>query len=453
MEAKAIIGPSRPRIDQTINRQFGIINYDQDNIYPQRMEILKASSGTATRCVNTYARYLKGQGFSDKTFYKAVVNRKKLTVDGLLRKHALDFALQKGIAFHINYNALLEPVEWNYVPWSFLRLGDQDNPGKVALYDDWAKQKRKKILHEHIDYIDLYNPDKETIAAQIEAAGGFDKWKGQILWMSYEHDEYPLSTIDPVIEDVQSDAEAKTFRMRGLTTNFMPSHMLVTDKTEGPTGKEEFRNNLTKFQGAKNSNKILWVEKTSPNQTVALEKFDLQDTDKMFEITTRTCKEGIVENFGIPNIIMNIQTPGKLGNSQELKEASDFYNGLTDDDRQWLSEAYAKAFEMSTMNPSKDYSIIPLTLPFTATSIPKELYPDMSKNERRKLIDFPEELNAQAVKTVLAVTLGVGSTQSMITVITDPTLSPEQKIKTLQIVFSLSEEDATALINPTKHAF
>lgn len=448
MEAKAIIGSSRPRIDQTDNQRFGIINFDEDNLYPQRMEVLKSTSGTATRCVNTYARFLKGQGFADNNFFKLKINQDKLTVDALLSKHVSDFALHRGFAFHINYNLAYEPIEWNYVPWSYLRLGsDEENPGKVALYDDWARQKHKKIQSEEIEYIDLFNPDKDVIAQQIQAAGGIDKWKGQILWVSSNAGEYPLSMIDPVIEDVQSDAESKTFRLRSLATNFMPSHMLVTDKAESQAKEQAFVDNLKGFQGSKKSLKILWVQKQNVNQTIDLKKFDIQDTDKMYEITTRTIKDSIIENFGIPSILLNVRVAGELGNdAKKLKDATDFYNALTDDDRKFISDAYQVAFSETTLNATNDFSILPVSVPVTADNIPKEFLPDLTKNERRKLVDAPEEVGAQADKPILATVLGVGGTQAMITILQDSTLSRSQKLSSLKLLFALNDADANSLL-------
>ena len=452
MKASSIIGEdTKPRVDYSENKKFGIINYDVDNLYPQRMELLKAASGTTTRCVNTYSRFLVGQGFKDAAFWKTKINRQGGTVDGMLRKHAKDYALTPGIAIHINYNILLEPIEWTYVPFSFIRLCSTEKfAGKVAVYNDWNLRKRKTIKFEDIDYIDQYVKDKRVIQEQIDAAGGFDKWNGHIYWVSSDENEYPLSKIDPVIEDVQADAETKYFRLRSLTTNFMPSHLLITDPAESEESEDEFHDELSEFQGAKNSNKIFHVQKT-PEQTVELKKFDVQDTDKMFEITNRTIKDSIIEVFGIPSILLNVRVPGELGNdSKKLKEATDFFNGLTDDDRKFISEKYKYIFEGTGLNGTGDYDILPLSTPVTADNIPKEFLTDLTKNERRGLLNFATEADEQSSKPVLAVTLGVGGTQTLKDILLDATLTPFQKKGALKLLFNLTDIEIATLFNPAE---
>ena len=86
MEAKALVGDTRPRIDQNENTKFGIYNYDQDNAYPDRMQVLSAASGTTIRCLKTFEKFLVGLGFADKDFWKKKISRRGLRVDGLLRR-------------------------------------------------------------------------------------------------------------------------------------------------------------------------------------------------------------------------------------------------------------------------------------------------------------------------------------------------------------------------------
>lgn len=447
MKASSIIGKdSKPRVDYSENKQIGIINYDVDNLYPQRMELLKAASGTTTRCVNTYSRFLVGQGFKDATFWKSKISRQGVTIDSMLRKNTRDYALFHGFAIHINYNILLEPIEWNYVPFSYIRLCSPEKyAGKVAVYNDWGLKKKKRISVEQVDFIDMYVKDKRIIEQQIESAGGFANWKGHIFWASIDDDEYPISKIDPVIEDVQADAETKYFRLRSLTTNFMPSHLLVTDPAESEDSLKEFHEELEEFQGAKNSNKILHVSKTQ-EQTVDLKKFDIQDTDKMFEITNRTIKDSIIEVFGIPSILLNVRVPGELGNdSKKLKEATDFFNGLTDDDRKWISEKYKYIFEGTGLNSTNDYDILPLSTPITVDNIPTEYIKDLNKNERRALISFEPENNERSEKPVLATVIGVGGVAAFQAIMSDVTLTDNQKKASLKLLFSLTDIEVDSL--------
>lgn len=283
---------------------------------------------------------------------------------------------------------------------------------------------------------------------QIANAGGINKWKGQIAFITEEDEmEYSVASIDPVKEDVQNDAEARYFRNRALTTNFMPAHMLVTDKPATTALERAFEESLKKFQGSRKALQLLWVKKIQQNQTFDLKKFDIQDVDKMFEVTNRTVKDSLIEVFGIPSAFLNVRVPGELGNdSKKLKDATDFYNGITNDDRVFIETIYRRIFGSTGINKSGDYSILPLTIPFTADNIPKEFLPDLSKNARLKLVEQPEEKELSADKPVLAVVLGVGATQAMMLMIVDPLLTPEQKRIALIEVFGVPQATAEKLI-------
>ena len=65
---------------------------------------------------------------------------------------------------------------------------------KIAVHPDWSGKTRKgkalQVKKENIDYIDVFNPQKDVILAQIEAAGGIEYHKGQILWVSMAGKKY-----------------------------------------------------------------------------------------------------------------------------------------------------------------------------------------------------------------------------------------------------------------------
>ncbi len=366
---KASNPPIEYRIQVKKSRSEGVKSYDSDNLYPQRVRELVRASGTASNCVNVYSKFIRGSGFKDKTFYSAKINSKGLTPDKLLRKQSKDFADWHGVAFLIRYNLLLEKVEVSYVPWEYCRLPSEDEvqyAGKVILYDDWDRQKRARVDTKKYEVIDLYTEDLVTIDAQIQNAGGFENWKGHVLWYSADEDEYPLAIYDPVLEDIRTDAGIKTYNLKGVVTNFLGSHMLELGyEFEDDKEREEFMDTIKTFQGVDNANKIMVVENkaNSDSKPVTLTPIQAQETDKRFEHTSRSVKDSIIEAFTMPPILVGVQVSGKLGTAAELKDAYDFYNLMTSDERLVFEELYTKVFSnfATPINPSNDYSIIPLS--------------------------------------------------------------------------------------------
>ncbi|RYY34596.1 MAG: hypothetical protein EOP46_12940, partial [Sphingobacteriaceae bacterium] len=108
-----------PQIERRIlvrpNQTFGILNYDIDNAYPQRMLELVSGSPTAKDCWNKRTKFIAGNGFEEKNLGKHIINCKGLTLAKLLKAIATDKALFTGFGIHINYNANFKISSVNYV--------------------------------------------------------------------------------------------------------------------------------------------------------------------------------------------------------------------------------------------------------------------------------------------------------------------------------------------------
>ncbi len=416
---------TEPRIKVKFDKTKGVQNYDIDNNYPARIENVISHSGTATACVNLYAKFIIGDGFKDKNFWKTKINTEGLTVDKLLRACAKDYAKLHGFAIHISYNNLLQKTEWSHVPFKYCRKGELDDElyaGKIIVYNNWDKSVNEKIDKKKFEVYDVYNPIPTVIAYQIEQAGGIEKYNGQIYYFSNEGDVYPYSPIDPVIEDVQTDAEIKAFRLRDVTTNFMASHMVeypYNFETESERQQEIER--WEGFQGSRKACKINIIENpllAEGKSAVKVTKFENQTNDKQFETTVRTTKDSIIECFGQPPILLGVAVAGKLGTADEVRDSFKFYNNYTSGDRRIFEEAFMILFVDAKLNESNDFGIT--------------------------LLSFDAENNA---KPALINVLGVGGTQALVGILQSE-LPYQQKINTLVVIFGITIEEATSMVPP-----
>ncbi len=421
--AKATVGSVERRFKIKENLVEGILNYDADNAYPQRVMYSIAASGIATSCVNLYAKYIHGRGFLNADIGNLVINRSKQTCNKLLRKLAKDYAKFKGFALHVNYNGLFEIAEINFVPFEHCRLAIPDDAGyvsKIALYDDWDKKKSRNIDKRKIKFIDVFNPDPAVIMLQIDRDKGIENYRGQILWFSDDDKEYPACSCDAVFEDVETDSKIKIFKWRTVTTGFMASHILVhKGKFENESERTTFKSSVESFQGADNSSKILTVEVDSPDQVPELLPFDIVNNDKLFELTESTIKNNIVQNYGQPLVLLSIKTPGQLGTSQEIKDAMDFYDQTTAQERAMFEEVFTRLLS-KWVEPTDEAQVI---IPVSGIKI-------------------------EAKEQTLASMLQVGGTQALMTVL-QGTMDPQVKINTLIVVFGIDAEKADAIVNGT----
>ena len=123
------------RLKRVNVRQYNIVGYGLDNLYPQTVKNITEASSMAESVINTRAEFIEGKGFVNEQIYQAIVNNDGQTMDGLLKKWADDSARYDGRAYLCKYNALGTISEIFHIPFEFCRLGDDDEKGKIAVYD------------------------------------------------------------------------------------------------------------------------------------------------------------------------------------------------------------------------------------------------------------------------------------------------------------------------------
>ncbi len=370
-----------PQIERRIfvrpNQTFGILNYDLDNAYPQRMLELVAASPTAKDCWNKRAKFLAGNGFETPHLGKQVINAKGLTLAKLLRAVAADKALFTGFGIHVNYNANYKIASVNYVKFEDIRIGDTDDPAtinKYALYCDWGRKTWKNIMRSKITFLDKYDPNPEAIEKQVIAAGGWDKYKGQLFYFNPEVDDYPLIEADSVWEDFETEAGIKIFNNREVTTGFLPSTMLFMqsrreeadnsrpDNEELPYSNmpSQLEKDLGSFQGAKSAQKIIVIEYEDETSKPQFQSYSIQNNDKLFEATEKSVEGRIIKGFSVPRELINSENTSGLSNGGEKKEAIRELNDNTAPERLELSEAFAEIFGnfYINLNPSGNWNIV-----------------------------------------------------------------------------------------------
>ena len=382
MRVKELKRKSSRRIDISYIQSLGIQSYGDDNLYPQTLRNIIAASSTGSECSERFADFIEGNGFMNEQFSSYVVNRRGQTSDDI---HALicnDMAFFNGIALHVNYNVYGDIVELSHVPFENCRLLEEDDNGyvaKIAVHADWAGNKTRKgkkiqVKKENVDYIDVFNPVKEVVLAQIEAAGGIEFYKGQILWLSLDgKNVYPTGRADRVVTEMSTDEGLSNVKYRNVRNNFLPAGMVITKKgthtafdDDGNEVKEDDANDsfsemLVNLQGDMNSNKLLDVTLETDEEKPEFVPFTTQNYDKEFTVTDASVVERIYSAYGQePWYCIRI---GKVGFSGDiLEDAFEYYNSIVSKQQRCIERAFQMVFRywFETANPSNDYSVQPL---------------------------------------------------------------------------------------------
>lgn len=373
------VKPTHQRVDVRYLDRFRIQTYGYDNLYPQHIKAITSASGTASLCLDRYAKFIEGDGFGNEEFSSYVLNRAGVTGDELLHNVADDVARYGGFALHINYNVLCQITEITFVPFENCRLEESDDMGNVAhivTHPDWTGRRTRAghklfVDDSHISRINTFNPDPEVVTQEIIAAGGIDKYRGQILWVSIDGSWiYPTPTYDSAITDISTDEGLANIKYRNARNNFLTSCMLISRKGV-PTFSEDGRmiddgkmisdEDLLDFQGDENTSKIMNVSLENDEDEPKVVEFPSHNYDKDFSVTDSSVIERIYAQFH-QELFYSIRI-GKLGFSGDvMQDAYQYYAGEVTNEQRFISRVFAKVFEHwhDALLINADFSIRPL---------------------------------------------------------------------------------------------
>lgn len=425
-----IIGGKETRRRMIVRDDFskGIQKFDEDNIYPQRMEKLIASSVTAAACRDLMKRHLRGNGFAIPELENLVVDSSGTTL-GQLHNHVCDDrSYIKGYAIHVGYNGLLEINSLKYVPFAFCRMLVADDTGTVSgikIYEDWDKATGKTYDDTKAKIVDFFTTDKEKIAAQIQKAKGFSNWNGHIIWVSEAGKfTYPLSVIDAAIEDVSTEAGIKEFNYQSVNNGFTDKVVAVyKGKFASDQAAAEYSESLNNFQGAENSKNILLIEAEKPEDVPEWKTFESPKDEKRYDWTYSTVMEEIIRAYGQPLALQSIKTAGQLGQQKEFEEAEKLYDRKLKDLRNSIAVSFKPLLALwhePSIRAIEDYSVIPIS-----------------------------GIEEKAAVAPIAERLDVGTFQSMMLMLADTTIVDPVKINRLQLIFGFSKEEAEGMVLTT----
>lgn len=366
------------RVGVKYSQQFKMQTYGEDNLYPQNLSAITSASGTAKLCLNRYSKFIEGFGFKDLKFSEYVVNRKGDTADSILRYICDDVAKYGGFALHVNYNVFCQIVEVQFVPFENCRLEEEDENGYVGhilLHPDWTGKKTRggkaiMVDNKNVKKVNVFNPNPDVVRSQVDAVGGIQNYEGQILWMSMDGPMvYPVPIYDSVITEMSTDEGLSNVKNRNVRNNFLVSCMIVAKKGAPQVDKEGREierqmispEDLKKFQGDTNGNKILLVELEDDEDEPKVVEFPMKNYDKDFTVTDESTVERIYAQFH-QELFYAIRI-GKLGFSGDvMRDAYEYYAGEVTTEQRFIERALDKIFKYwhETANGSGDYSLRPL---------------------------------------------------------------------------------------------
>jgi hypothetical protein len=337
---------------------------DTDNAYPERMDRLINNSVTAKSAAAIMVQYLIGKGYGESD--SLIINKdKNLKLIDLADDIADDLVKQRGVFIHINWNALYQIADFSVIPFEWCRIGKKDSTdyaGKIAVCREWLKPKKADI-----QLIDIYNPRKKVIDAQVEKAGGWENYKGQVLFVNMDTKLiYPLSRIDSVAEDCDSEAQASVYKNRLLRKGFFGNTLVVTRPLvgegleagskallEAESERQQFQQAIKDSLGAQNTGGVLCLEMDFAGEkledAILIKQIESKIDDKLFDYTETSVRENILVAFNnLPAGLIKTNEASLFGNSGEaIREMKRTYWENTTKERSLLTAVINQLLQKS----------------------------------------------------------------------------------------------------------
>lgn len=365
---RLILSETDKRVDVKLDRSIksdgvaGIMTFGDKNDYPQIIERLILSSIDAKAIADVYAKFIVGMGFENEAINSVVVGKdsrgKQITLLSLLRQFAQSASYYAGGYIHCNINLAGEVVNARLVPFKNCRFSKPDSrgySGKIAVYENWEKEKGEKFDKNAIRFYDVFNLNKSVIQEQIKVAGGVEKHKGQIYFQFLDNAYlYPLSPFDPVYLDCDTQSQISIFKNNQIRNGFTDKTVFRVAGDEDAV--EDIAANIKKMMGADGDNSIIIEEqinretgKLDDQSQIVAETIKSNIDAKLFESWEQALTNNIRKsNKALPAVLIDYDE-SKLGTTsgEGIVQAINFYNAMTNDDRALVSEMFKEIFSKS----------------------------------------------------------------------------------------------------------
>ncbi len=229
----------------------GWINYDRDNLLPQRIIELNNESAVNKAIIENKVTYICGNGIDDSS-YNGQPNLNCSWGD-MVERLARDYVTFGGFCFQVIRNEDGTSVSLYHTDFSKVRVGNLNDYGVPQTYfisNDWRRTAGK---HAPIE---------------IKAYGCEEMGKGQAYLYYYKDyepslDHYPVPQYYSALNYIEADGLLGKFYRNSINNGFVPSTIITMPSNPADDEKAHFQQDIeSSFAGANGANSIvvLWGE-------------------------------------------------------------------------------------------------------------------------------------------------------------------------------------------------
>ncbi len=390
-EKKLIYSEAEQRVNVKLNKSIkrtdegvhGLMEFGEQNGYPQLMERLINGSVTGKAVINMYSKFLAGLGFENEAINNIKVGTdsrgKRITLKSLLRQVAFSSAMNNGYYIHCNYklnDSAEVKVKSTYLhDFKNCRFAKEDDTGysaKISIYDNWLKDKSgTRYDKSKIQNYNVFNLDRTVLAEQFQDK----KFKGQVYFEFLDNQFfYPLSPLDSAYLDLDNEAQISLFENRELRNGFYGSVIIRMALSGNDKQKREFIQGVKGQMGA-DGDRVTIIEAAVDEETGEIQENGAYKIDAIPQSVEPALFEGIKQHISdnirkamgnIPKVFLDYDAGALSSASGEtLKQAVNFMNSLTSDARAQIEESFQEIFsnfDDEALAKNTNWKIKPLEL-------------------------------------------------------------------------------------------
>ncbi len=313
-----------PAIKEVRGKDY--MSFGADNLFPQLLIDLYDNSAMHHTCVDAIKEGILGEGL--ETIGDEYINTAGESIDEILEKITLDYALYQGYSINVIWNKEGTGIaEIYHLPFANVRSGKRDEEDKVIEYmysSNWANL--RKYPFETYKCFDATD-NKGDNASQVYYC--FNYTPG--------NEVYPLPGYVGALNDINLDHRISVFHNSNISQNLMPS-MIIKMNNGIPTPeaqREIYREIQNTFSSESNAGKFFLTFSDGSERAMDVQTIDASNDDYYITLEQRISSRILTSH--------RITSPLLLG----IKDASGFSNNADE-----IAVAYAH-FEGTVIEPKR----------------------------------------------------------------------------------------------------
>ena len=315
-----------------------IINYGEDNLYPQRAKTATLRSPLVKSGIGLIADFLEGSGF--ETPIDEPINSHGHTDNDLLKLVSEDLSLYNGFAILVNMDGEGKNKNYFSIPFEWIRYAKTEKDGRIK---DVYVSNQWSALGSSVE-----NAQKYPLILPGEALDSLNAPSGAIFYYTGLRQQYPLARMDAIFDTAQADAGVQTFEFSNINNGFLSATIFKhyggfkSDKE-----RQKFADNVQKFIGAENANSVFVVDIDEELKDAELfEQLPANNNDSLFDSTVRNIINRVLQHLRLPVSLMSVTSDGAVFTQQNISDDVMLMNERTESDRKVIERVF-KALEIN----------------------------------------------------------------------------------------------------------